>query len=214
MSPKHGNCANYAIIGQKKEIAAKETPRHVNLTALADFSGIGQFTSKKPQFLIVVKTVLFVCTTVLLYSIVITMRSPQPACWYPYSGTLIINKARQRAARADVENCWARYFKLADDDAVGGAAGRERSAFSEPWAATMYRSCTTVTNHHPFALGKLVMHSGVLVCEDEKRVSVVLRHPAGLAELEQGKELKVVVKEDSGTRRFSIFHTELTRCHL
>jgi uncharacterized protein (TIGR02231 family) len=94
---------------------------------------------------------------------------------------------------------YARTSKRADeDDAAGGAAGRERSAFSEQWAATMYRSRTTVTNRHPFALRELVVRDGVPVCEDEKRVSVVLRHPAGLAELEQGKELQVGAKEDGG----------------
>lgn len=91
---------------------------------------------------------------------------------------------------------YARTSKPAHDDAAGGAAGRERSAFSEQWAATMYRSRTTVTNRHPFALRELVVRDGVPVCKDEKRVSVVLRHPAGLAELEQGKELRVGAKED------------------
>ena len=93
---------------------------------------------------------------------------------------------------------YARTWKRADDDTAGGAAGRERSAFSEQWAAAMYRSRTTVTNRHPFALLELVVRDGVPVCEDEKRVSVVLRHPAGLAELEQGKELQVGAKEDEG----------------
>jgi hypothetical protein len=93
---------------------------------------------------------------------------------------------------------YVRTSKRADDDAAGGAAARERSAFSEQWAATMYRSRTTVTNRHPFTLRELVVRDGVPVCEDEKRVSVVLRHPAGLAELEQGKELQVGSKEDGG----------------
>jgi uncharacterized protein (TIGR02231 family) len=91
---------------------------------------------------------------------------------------------------------YARTSKRADDDTTGGAAGREYSAFSEQWAATMYRSRTTVTNRHPFALRELVVRDGLPVCKDEKRVSVVLRHPAGLAELEQGKELQVDAKED------------------
>ena len=94
---------------------------------------------------------------------------------------------------------YARTSKRADDDdAAGFAAERERSAFSEQWAATMYRSRTTVTNCHPFALRELVVRDGLPVCKDEKRVSVVLRHPAGLAELEQGKELQVRAKEASG----------------
>jgi len=93
---------------------------------------------------------------------------------------------------------YARTSKRADDDATGGAAGRERSAFSEQWAATMYRSHITVTNRHPFALRELVVRDGLPVCKDKKRVSVVLRHPAGLAELEQGKELQVDAKEDGG----------------
>ena len=40
-------------------------------------------------------------------------------------------------------------------------ATRERSASSEKWAATMYRSCTTVTNRHPFALHDLVVRDSV-----------------------------------------------------
>lgn len=92
---------------------------------------------------------------------------------------------------------YVRTCKRADDDAAaGGAAARERNAFSEQWAATMYRSRTTVMNRHPFTLRELVVRDGVPVCEDEKRVSVVLRRPAGLAELEQGKELQVRAKED------------------
>jgi len=87
---------------------------------------------------------------------------------------------------------YARTAKRADD-----GAARERSAFSEQWAATTYRSRTTVTNRHPFALRALVLRDGVPVSEDEKRVSVVLRRPEGLAELEQGEELKVGV-EHSG----------------
>ena len=93
---------------------------------------------------------------------------------------------------------YTRTSKRADDSAGGADGRRERSAFSEQWAATMYRSRTTVTNRHPFALRELVVRDGVPLCEDEKRVSVVLRHPAGLAELEQGKELQVGEKEDSG----------------
>ena len=50
-----------------------------------------------------------------------------------------------------------------------------------------------MTNRHPFALRELVVRDGV-----PKRVSVVLRHPAGLAELQQGKELQVGAKEDGG----------------
>jgi len=102
-------------------------------------------------------------------------------------------------APGDVFNCmlgadpatriqYARTSKRAD--------GGERSAFSEQWTATMYRSRTTVTNRHPFALRALVVRDSVPVCEDEERISVVLRHPDGLAELEQGKELEVDAKKD------------------
>ena len=90
---------------------------------------------------------------------------------------------------------YTRTSKRADD----GSAGRERSAFSEQWAATTYRSCTTITNRHPFALRALVLRDGVPVSEDKKRVNVVLRRPEGLAELEQGQELKV--GEGSGEKR-------------
>ena len=82
---------------------------------------------------------------------------------------------------------YTRTSKRADD----GGAGCERNAFSEQWAATTYRSCTTITNCHPFALRALVLRDGVPVSEDKKRVCVVQRRPEGLAELEQGEELKV-----------------------
>jgi uncharacterized protein (TIGR02231 family) len=90
---------------------------------------------------------------------------------------------------------YARTSKRVDEH--GGGAG-ERSAFAEQWAATTYRSRTTVTNRHPFVLRALVLRDGVPVSDDEKRVSVVLRRPEGLAELAQGEELKVCTKE--GTR--------------
>jgi len=109
-------------------------------------------------------------------------------------------------APGDVFNCtlgmdpatrirYARTSKRADEH--GGGAG-ERSAFAEQWAATTYRSRTTVTNRHPFVLRALVLRDGVPVSDDEKRVSVVLRRPEGLAELAQGEELKVCTKD--GTR--------------
>jgi len=88
-----------------------------------------------------------------------------------------------------------RTSKRADD----GSAGLERSAFSEQWAATTYRSCMTITNRHPFALLALVLRDGAPVSEDKKRVNVVLRRPEGLAELEQRAELKV--GEGSGEKR-------------
>jgi uncharacterized protein (TIGR02231 family) len=88
---------------------------------------------------------------------------------------------------------YSRKSKVADEQA--GSAARERSAFAEQWTATTYRSCTTVTNRHPFALRALVLRDHVPVCEDEKRVSVVLRQPKGLAELAQGDELKVCAKD-------------------
>ena len=65
----------------------------------------------------------------------------------------------------------------------------ERSAFAEQWTATTYRSRTTVANRHPFALRERMVRDGVPVSGDERRVSVILRRPAGLAELEQGEEL-------------------------
>ena len=90
---------------------------------------------------------------------------------------------------------YTRTSRRADD----GSVGRERSAFSEQWAATTYRSCMTITNRHPFALRALVLRDGAPVSEDKKRVNVVLRRPEGLAELEQGQELKV--GEGSGEKR-------------
>ena len=70
-------------------------------------------------------------------------------------------------------------------------APHERNAVPGQWAATRYRSSTTVRNRHPFAVRELLVRDSVPVSEDEKRVSVVLRQPAGLAELEQKGELRV-----------------------
>jgi uncharacterized protein (TIGR02231 family) len=89
---------------------------------------------------------------------------------------------------------YARTAKRADD----AGAARERSTFSEQSDTTTYRSRTTVTNRHPFALRELVVRDGVPVSSDEKRVNVVLRHPACLAELEQGDELPVGSKDGGG----------------
>jgi uncharacterized protein (TIGR02231 family) len=86
---------------------------------------------------------------------------------------------------------YERTAKRADD----AYAARERSAFSEQWDTMAYRSRTTVTNRHPFALRELVVQDGVPVSEDEKSVNVVLRHPACLAELEQGEELQIGAKD-------------------
>ena len=86
---------------------------------------------------------------------------------------------------------YARTAKRAGDDGGDDGAGgrrRERSAFAEQWAATTYRSCVTVTNRHPFALRELVVRDGLPVSDDERRVSVVLRVPDVLADLDQGEE--------------------------
>ncbi|KAF8266027.1 hypothetical protein EI94DRAFT_1587080 [Lactarius quietus] len=64
-------------------------------------------------------------------------------------------------------------------------------AFSEQWASTEYASRTTITNSHPFALRAFVLRDAVPISEDGERVNVVLRRPAGLADLEQGDELEV-----------------------
>jgi hypothetical protein len=37
----------------------------------------------------------------------------------------------------------------------------------------------------------LILRDGVPITEDDQRVNVISRHPAGLADLEQGRELKV-----------------------
>ncbi|KAI0264598.1 hypothetical protein BC834DRAFT_881571 [Gloeopeniophorella convolvens] len=67
-------------------------------------------------------------------------------------------------------------------------ASEPAATFSEQWATTTYVSRTTVTNKHSFPLRPFVLRDGVPTSDDKDRVSVILRHPAGLAELEQGKE--------------------------
>jgi uncharacterized protein (TIGR02231 family) len=86
---------------------------------------------------------------------------------------------------------YVRMSKRADDAGPEG----ERRAFTDQWVATMRCSRITVTNQHPFALRELVIHDGVPVSENEKCISVVLRRPAGLAELEQGDECEVSAKD-------------------
>jgi hypothetical protein len=54
-----------------------------------------------------------------------------------------------------------------------------------------------VTNRHPFAC-KLVVRDGMSVSEDKKRVSVVLRHPEGLAEMGQEEEGVILSAKDCG----------------
>ncbi|KAI0263076.1 hypothetical protein BC834DRAFT_828113 [Gloeopeniophorella convolvens] len=53
---------------------------------------------------------------------------------------------------------------------------------------TTYVSRTTVTNKHSFPLRPFVLRDGVPTSDDKSRVRVVLRRPAGLAELNQEKE--------------------------
>ena len=81
-----------------------------------------------------------------------------------------------------------RYARTALRADASAAASR---AFSEQWASTAYASRTTITNRHPFALRGLVLRDAVPVSEDGERVNVVLRRPAGLADLEQGEDLEL-----------------------
>ena len=85
---------------------------------------------------------------------------------------------------------YIRTFRRADKPAAG------TRAFSEQWASTEYSCRTTITNSHPFALRALVIRDSVPVSEDGERVNVVLRRPAGLADLEQGKELELGAEEE------------------
>ncbi|KAI0264596.1 hypothetical protein BC834DRAFT_826093 [Gloeopeniophorella convolvens] len=77
------------------------------------------------------------------------------------------------------------------------------SPFGKQWATTACASRTTVANRHPFALRAFVLRDCVPTPDDEKRVSVVLRRPAGLADLEQGKDLEVDVDGKKKTVRWS-----------
>jgi hypothetical protein len=68
-------------------------------------------------------------------------------------------------------------------------AGHKCSAFLEQWATTMYHSRTTVSNHCLFALRVLILHDSI---------SVVLHHPVGLMELDQGEELRLGGEDAKG----------------
>ncbi|KAF8260764.1 hypothetical protein EI94DRAFT_1833686 [Lactarius quietus] len=76
------------------------------------------------------------------------------------------------------------------------ASANATRAFSEQWASTEYTSRTTIINSHPFALRALLLRDAVPVSEDGERVNVVLRRPAGLADLKQGDELEVSAGAD------------------
>ena len=107
------------------------------------------------------------------------------------------------------------YYECTTKSADDADATRKRSATSEKWAATTYRTCTTVTNRHPFALRELVVRDSVPVSEDEKRTCVVLRYPAGLAELDQKGELRVSAedgeREDKGEKQNTQTRTRTVR---
>ncbi|KAI0264599.1 hypothetical protein BC834DRAFT_970557 [Gloeopeniophorella convolvens] len=76
----------------------------------------------------------------------------------------------------------------------------EASAFSKQWATTTYTSSATVTNRHPFTLHALIVRDGIPVSDDDKRVSVVLRRPVGLAEVKQGEETEVAANDKNDKR--------------
>ncbi|VDC07398.1 unnamed protein product [Peniophora sp. CBMAI 1063] len=65
------------------------------------------------------------------------------------------------------------------------------SRFAEQFSTTAYTALTTVTNTHPFALGKLIVRDGLPISDDGNRVRVILREPSVLAEMEQGEEKNV-----------------------
>ncbi|KZV72708.1 hypothetical protein PENSPDRAFT_603927 [Peniophora sp. CONT] len=67
----------------------------------------------------------------------------------------------------------------------------QTSRFSEQYATTTCSASTSVTNTHPFALAALIVRDSLPISDDEKRVRVILRDPAVLAEAEQGEEKDV-----------------------
>ncbi|KAH9961476.1 hypothetical protein BC827DRAFT_1292239 [Russula dissimulans] len=102
----------------------------------------------------------------------------------------------QDVARSDVFDCTIGtdhatciHYLCTSKRVDEGTAGRKHGAFLEQWATTMYRSRMTVSNRRPFALCTLVLHNGV---------SIVLHHPAGLTELDQGEELRLGREDAKG----------------
>ncbi|VDB88402.1 unnamed protein product [Peniophora sp. CBMAI 1063] len=67
----------------------------------------------------------------------------------------------------------------------------QASRFSEQYSTTACSASTTIVNTHPFALTTFVVRDSLPISDDEKRVRVVLREPALLAEAEQGDEKDV-----------------------
>ncbi|VDB88403.1 unnamed protein product [Peniophora sp. CBMAI 1063] len=67
----------------------------------------------------------------------------------------------------------------------------QASRFSEQYSTTACSASTTIVNTHPFALATFVVRDSLPISDDEKRVRVVLREPALLAEAEQGDEKDV-----------------------
>ncbi|VDB88846.1 unnamed protein product [Peniophora sp. CBMAI 1063] len=67
----------------------------------------------------------------------------------------------------------------------------QASRFSERYSTTACSASTTIVNTHPFALATFVVRDSLPISDDEKRVRVVLREPALLAEAEQGEEKDV-----------------------
>ena len=85
----------------------------------------------------------------------------------------------------------------------------QTSRFAEQYTTTAFSASSIVTNTHPFALATLIVRDSLPISDDEKRVRVILREPALLADAEQGEEKDVghhkVAWQDSEGRKNGLY---------
>ncbi|KAI0636279.1 hypothetical protein C8Q77DRAFT_637351 [Trametes polyzona] len=71
-----------------------------------------------------------------------------------------------------------------------------RRSFAEPIKMTIRTTTTTISNQHPHAVSDLIVRDAIPLGNEDAKVSVTLRKPAGLAEALEGDE--VVVDDGDG----------------
>ncbi|KAI0636276.1 hypothetical protein C8Q77DRAFT_1252630 [Trametes polyzona] len=73
-----------------------------------------------------------------------------------------------------------------------------RRSFAEPIKTTIRTTTTTISNQHPHAVSDLIVRDAIPLGNEDAKVSVTLRKPAGLAEALEGDEVVVDVGDGEG----------------
>jgi hypothetical protein len=67
----------------------------------------------------------------------------------------------------------------------------EGGAFAEPTQTVAYAVTTTIKNVHQFDLPRVLVRDSIPVSDNDKRIRIILRKPANLAEAKEGDEVDV-----------------------